>query len=77
MGEIQEDILVTTATISGVCILMLPCLARTEPRYFRHAAWAGVVLIVGTGGPTIVLVWLGNEEDVTVQGLNNSLADES
>ena len=58
MGEIQEDILVTTATISGVCILMLPCLAHTEPRYLRHAAWAGVVLIVGTGGLTIVLVWL-------------------
>lgn len=58
MGEIQEDILVTTATISGVSILILPCLAQTEHRYLRHAAWAGVVLIAGTGGLTIVLVWL-------------------
>ena len=37
---------------------MLPCLAQTEHRYLRHAAWTGVVLISGTAALTIVLVWL-------------------
>ena len=53
MGEIQEKILITTGTISGACILVLPCLAQTEHRYLRHAAWTGVVLISGTAALTV------------------------
>jgi hypothetical protein len=58
IGEIQEKILITTGTISGACILMLPCLAHTERPYLRHAAWTGVVLILGTAVFTIVMVWV-------------------
>ena len=58
MGEIQEKILITTGTISGACILVLPCLAQTEHRYLRHAAWTGVVLISGTAALTVVVVWI-------------------
>jgi len=57
MGKIQEKILITTGTISGACILMLPCLGQTERRYLRHAAWTGAVLISGTAVLTIVMVW--------------------
>ena len=58
LGDIQRKILITTATISGACILMLPCLAHTERRYLCHAAWTGVVLIAGTALLTIVIVWV-------------------
>jgi len=58
IGEIQEKILVTTSTISGACILMLPCLAHTERPYLRHPAWTGVALILGTVVFTIVMVWV-------------------
>jgi hypothetical protein len=58
MGEIQEKILMTTGTLSGGCILILPCLARTERRYGLHAAWTGVVLISGTAVLTVVIVWV-------------------
>ena len=34
MGDIQARILITTGTISGACILMLPCLAHTESSTF-------------------------------------------
>jgi len=57
MGEIQEKVLITTATIAGACILMLPCLAHTEGRYLGHAAWTGVVVIAATALLTIVVVW--------------------
>ena len=57
MGDIQVKILLTTSTISGACILMLPCLAHTESKYFRHAAWTGAVLIAGTTVLTMVIVW--------------------
>ncbi len=57
MGEIQEKILITTATIAGACILMLPCLAHTEHTYLRHAAWTGVAVIAVTAVVTLVVVW--------------------
>lgn len=66
IGDIQEKILVTTGTISGACILMLPCLAHTERRYLRHSAWTGVVLILGTAVFTIVMVW--TEPDIRPLG---------
>ena len=58
MGKTQGKILITTGTISGACILMLPCLAQTERRYLRHAAWTGVVVISVTAVLTIVMVWV-------------------
>ena len=57
MGDIQARILITTGTISGACILMLPCLAHTESKYLCHAAWTGVGIILGTALLTIVVVW--------------------
>lgn len=58
IGKTQEKILLTTGTISAACILMLPCLANTERKYLRHAAWTGVVLILGTAVLTIAVVWI-------------------
>jgi hypothetical protein len=43
IDKTQEKILLTTGVISAACILMLPCLAHTERKYLRHAAWAGHV----------------------------------
>jgi hypothetical protein len=57
IGDVQERILATTGTISGACILMLPCLAHTESKYLRHAAWTGVGVIVCTTLLTMVVIW--------------------
>ena len=57
IGDIQVKILITTSTISGACILMLPCFAHTESKYLCHAAWTGVGVILGTALLTIVIVW--------------------
>ncbi len=58
IGKTQEKILLTTGIISAACILMLPCLAHTERKYLCHAAWTGVILILGTAVLTIAVVWI-------------------
>jgi hypothetical protein len=57
IGDIPEKVLITCGTVSGACILMLPCLAQTEHKYFRYAAWTSVVLILSTAGLTVIFVW--------------------
>lgn len=58
IGEIQQKILVTTGTVSGACILMLPCFAHTEHRYLRHSAWSAAAIISATAVLTMLIVWL-------------------
>jgi hypothetical protein len=58
IGELQGKILVTTGTISGACIVALPCLAHTEREYLRYAAWPAVGVVTGTALLTIALVWV-------------------
>jgi hypothetical protein len=64
-GDLQEKILITSGTISGAFILMLPCVAQAEHPYLRPAAWAGVALIVGAAALTLVVVWLEPDSRVT------------
>lgn len=64
MDEIKAKILITSGTISGACILILPCLAHVERKYLGQAAWTGVVLIAGTAILTLVTVWGELESEV-------------